>query len=301
MSQLSILSVRRLLWAILLLIAGVGLLGAYMRWASGSGGMRVGRAFAGRSIELFAGSASKPALEETTQRFEAVTGCRVWLQFGGSGRMLAQMQVTRRGDIYVPGSSDFMEQAKRRGLVRPETERIVAFLIVAINVQKGNPKHIKSIKDLARPGIRIGLARPDVVCVGLYAVETLMKAGLWERVRPNIATYAESCAKTAQLVSLGAVDAIVGWRIFQYWNPTRIETVLLKPDRLPRIGYIPIAVSTFCRDRELADRFISFLCSDSGQAIFRKWGYLTTEREVRRLARADTPIGGEWPLPEEWR
>jgi molybdate transport system substrate-binding protein len=89
---------------------------------------------------VFAGAASKPPTEEVAKVFEAKTGVKVYLTFGGSGFVLSQMTLAKKGDIYFPGSSDYMEIAKKKDLVFPETERNVVYLVPAINVQKGNPK-----------------------------------------------------------------------------------------------------------------------------------------------------------------
>jgi molybdate transport system substrate-binding protein len=121
-----------------------------------------------------------------------------------------------------------------------------------------------------------------------------------DRIKPNIVTHAESCERTAQLVALGSVDAVLGWRVFQYWNPDTIETILLKPEQVTRIGYIPIAQSVYCKDAEATGEFIRFILSDEGKAIFRKWHYLTTEEEARPFAAPSAPVGGEWKLPEGW-
>jgi molybdate transport system substrate-binding protein len=256
--------------------------------------------FKGRTIELFVGSASKPATEEAAALFEQRTGAKLVVHYGGSGQMLSQLKLTGRGDIFFPGSSDYMEMAKREGLVLPETERIVVYLIPAINVGKGNPKNIRGLEDLARSNVRVGIARPEAVCVGLYAVEVLDKAGLSDRVRPNMVTQTESCEKTAQLVALGHVDAVIGWEVFEHWQPEKIQTVFLPPERVPRIGYIPIAVTKHAADRELAGAFIEFLTGDQGHALFRKWHYLTSEADARRHALPSTPVGGEFPVPKGW-
>lgn len=255
----------------------------------------------GRMLEVFAGSASKPALEEAARRFEGATGARVLLHLGGSGNMLSQMELLQRGDIYFPGSSDYGELAKRKGLVDPSTEVRVVYLIPAINVQRGNPKNIRGLEDLARPGLRVGIARPETVCVGLYAAEALEARGLSDAVRPNIVNQAESCEKTAQMISLGLVDAVLGWGVFEEWDPARVETVYYPPDEVTRIGYLPAAVSAFPREPELARAFLAYLVSPEGQAVFRAHGYLTELAEARRRARPDTPAGGEWPLPASWR
>jgi len=253
------------------------------------------------ALEIFVGSASKPATEEAVRRFEEQTGTRVNLHFGGSGKMLSEMKLSERGDLYFPGSSDFMELAKREKLVLEETAEIVVYLIPAINVPAGNPKGILSLEDLTRPGLKIGIARPDTVCVGLYAAEILEKNGLTQKLRNKIRTHAPSCAKTAQLITLNVVDAILGWRVFAYWNPERIETILLRPDQIPRIGTIPIAISSFCKDRKRARAFIDFLLSDQARAIYKRWNYLVTEEEAREFVLPEAPVGGTWELPESWK
>lgn len=254
-----------------------------------------------RSLEVFAGSASKPAVQDLAAAFEERTRARVHVHFGGSGALLSQMQLARRGDVYLPGSSDFMELAKRRELVDPVTEVRLFYLVPAIAVARGNPEGIRSLEDLARPGLRVGIARPETVCVGLYGVEALERSGLAERVRPNIVNWAESCEKTAQMLSLGLVDAVLGWDVFDDWDPVRIESVPYPPERVPRIGYAPAAVSVFAREPDLARQFLSFLSGPEGKEAFRRHGYLANLEEARALARPDTPVGGEFPLPEGWR
>ena len=253
---------------------------------------------------VFAGAASKPATEETVRIFQERFGIPVDVVFGGSGFVLSQMKLGKRGDLYFPGSSDFMEMAKKEGLVFPESEKILVYLIPAINVQKGNPKRIYSLKDLTKEGIRVAIANPEMVCVGTYAVEVVEKnltSVEKEKFRKNLVNYTESCEKTANVISLKAVDAVLGWRVFQYWDPKRIETVYLKAEEIPRIGYIPIAISKFTHDKALAQKFIDFLLSPAGRAIFRKYNYLMDLQEARRFTRPDTPVGGEYTLPDEWR
>lgn len=250
-------------------------------------------------LELFVGSASKPATEELVALFEAETGHRVKLFLGSSGNLLSQMKIARRGDIYFPGSSDYMELAKRDGLIVAETERIAAYLIPAINVPKGNPKEITGLRDLSRQDVKVAIANPRHVCVGLYAVEALENAGLGSEIRPKLIGYTDSCAKTANMVALGAADAVLGWRVFESWNPDRIETVLLPPEQAPRIGYIPIAVTTLSENVGPAKQFIELTCSERGKKIFEKWGYITREDDARRFA-PEAKVGGNYVLPKGW-
>ncbi len=236
-------------------------------------------------IEVFAGSASKPALEECARTFEDIAGVKIELHFGGSGTMLSQMKITKRGDLYIPGSPDYMLKAVKEGIVYPDTIKIISYLVPAIIVQKGNPKNITSLEDLAREGIKVGIGDPKSVCVGGYAVEVLKINGLYSKVKRNIIVYAESCSKTAALVTIGTVDAIIGWRVFHLWHPKKTGIVYIEPKyKIPKISYIPAAVSKYTANKNFAEKFIAFLVSSEAHKIFEKYGYIPTEEEARKYA-----------------
>ena len=252
-----------------------------------------------KTITAFSGSASKPATDEAAQAFEKKTGIKVYCNYGGSGTMLSQMKMAREGDLYIPGSPDYMVMAEHDGVVQSESVKIIAYLVPAILVQHGNPKNIQSLSDLAKPGIKVGIGNPEAVCVGLYAYEILEYNKLLQEVGGNIVTYAESCDKTASLVALKAVDAVLGWDVFSAWSPETTDVVYLKPEQIPRLSYIPGAISTFTSDRKSAQKFLDFLVSPQGQEIFSKQGYITMESEARKFA-PNAEIGGEYKLPETY-
>lgn len=253
-----------------------------------------------KEIMVFAGAASKPPLDEAAEAFKKQTGIQVYCTYGGSGAVLSQMKLSKSGDLYMPGSPDYIVMAERDNIIDPKSTKIIAYLIPVISVQHGNPKNIQSLADLAKPGVKVGIGNPEAVCVGLYAIEILDYNHLLVDVYKNIITQAASCDATATLISLKSVDAVMGWDVFHYWAPDNIDTVYLKPEQLPRIAYIPAAISTFAKDRASVGAFIDFLASKTGQDIFKKWGYITTEAEAKKYAPAAT-IGGEYQLPDSYK
>jgi molybdate transport system substrate-binding protein len=252
------------------------------------------------AITAFCGSASKPPLEEAARAFSQKTGITVYLNFGGSGSVLSQMKLSGEGDLYIPGSPDYVVIAEREGIVESGSAKIIAYLVPAIVVQTGNLKNIKSLSDLTVPGIKVGIGNPGSVCLGLYSIEILERNKMLEPMANNIVTYAESCEKVATLVALKAVDAVIGWDVFSAWNPGAMDVVYLKPEQIPRIAYIPAAISKFSRNKENAAKFMDFLTSEEGQGFFSKWGYLVTEKAARKFA-PDAAIGGEYKLPVNYK
>lgn len=258
---------------------------------------------AAETLLVYAGAASKPPTEEFAKLYEQKTGVKVELVFGGSGYMLSQMKLAKQGDIYFPGSSDYMEKAKREGVVYPDSEKVIVYLVPSINVVKGNPHGIKTLQDLTKPGLRVAIANPEGVCLGVYAVEIIentFTAAQKAAFQSNLVNYTESCEKTATAISLKMVDAVIGWSVLEHWDPARIQTIKLPASQVSRIGYIPIAISKFTKNREAAQRFIDFMAGPEGRRIFARYKYFTSAKEAMDWLGSTKPVGGEYAVPADW-
>jgi molybdate transport system substrate-binding protein len=224
-------------------------------------------------LMAFVGSASKPpALEAKAVYEKKHPNIVVDMTFGGSGTLLTQITLEKIGDIYMPGSDDYMDKAEKQAAVDPKTRKIVAYLVPVICVQHGNPEKIRSLADMARPGVTVGLAQAGAVCLGDTSDEILRAAKLEKEVKKNCLTYARSCEQTEQLVQLKEVDAIIGWDAFKSWAPKEIDIVSIPP-KLLRVRNVPAAVITYAKEPKAAADFIAFLTSKQGKAIFAKHGY----------------------------
>ena len=99
--------------------------------------------------------------------------------------------------------------------------------------------------------------------------------------------------------ALNKVDAILGWRVFHYWNPDRMRFVPIAPERIPRISYIPISIPVYTRDVSLSEDFIQFTLSPKGRAIYEKYGYLFSLDKAKSFAPRAL-VGGEYVLPSAY-
>jgi len=250
-------------------------------------------------LDFFCGAAVKVPMEGIIANFEKETGVEVNVIYSGSGNLLSQMEITKRGDVYLCGSPDYVIIGEEKALLVKGTARRGTYLVPAIITSKGNPKNIKCLDDLAKKGVRFGIGNPETVCLGLYAAELLDHNNLLEKVMANTVVFAKGCASTANLAVIGKVDAILGWRVFKVWNPEEVELVEIPGDRIPRLSYNAIAVASFVKNRKLADKFIDYVLSVKGKNIFNKWGYISDESEARKFA-PKAKIGGRYKLPAKY-
>jgi len=257
----------------------------------------------GETLRVFAGAAAKPPLEEIARLYGKKTGVEVELVLGGSGTVLAQMRLAREGDVYLPGSSDYMIRARREGLVRPETERQIAWLVPVLTGPKGNPAGIRTLEDLTRPGVRVLLAQPETVCLGAYAVEIFehsLSPAQCAALRRNIVNHTDSCERTATAVALKLADATIGWHVFEHWLPDRLETVRLPAVQVRRVGYLAGAVGRYSVRPAGAEDFLRYLTGPEARPVWRKYGYFESPEAAWRWLGAERPVGGEYEVPRSW-
>ncbi len=256
-------------------------------------------ASAGKEITVFAGSSSKAALDAAGKAFEAKTGIKVFLNYGGSGTLLSQIELSKTGDLFIPASPDYIAKAAAKNIIDPATETKLYYLVPAILVQNGNPQNITSLADLAKSGLKVAICDPKSVPAGLYAYEILDYNKMLDKIGPNIVTYSDSNDKVSSYVILKTVDAAIAWDNVALQQPDKLDVVYLKADQVPRLSYMSGAVTTFAKDSESARQFLQYLVSDEGRQYFRQFKYYTTESEAAKFA-PQAQIGGVYTLPADY-
>ncbi|MGQ9499892.1 MAG: molybdate ABC transporter substrate-binding protein [Dissulfurimicrobium sp.] len=251
-------------------------------------------------LMVFSGGVFKKPLDELIQYYEKA---KVIANYGNVKTMIAQLELGRQGDIFVVPSTDIMEQAVQKGLVKKESVKSFVYAVPVILVQKGNPKHIKGIEDLLRPDVRFAMANPEVVYVGQIAAEIFDKSLTPEQantLRGKVLTYAEDISKLQSYLIMNQVDAILGFDFLKGWNPDKVDIVKLKSNEVIRIGNGQIGVTAFSKDPRAAEEFIRFILSDKGQDVFKKYGYLTSIEGAYAFVGAKRPVGGIPVVGKEW-
>ncbi|MBP1749194.1 MAG: transporter substrate-binding protein [Deltaproteobacteria bacterium] len=259
---------------------------------------------AGEPLLVFCGAAFKQPMEDVVKAFKEKTKINVTATYGGVGTLLSQIILTKQGDVLVVPSEYVMQQAKAKGVILPGSVESLAYVVPAINVQKGNPKNIKGLADLARPSLRVAIANPELVFTGMLSVEIIQHSLTPEQIgqlKKNIVTYPEDFNKLATTLILGNTDVIMGLNNLSEWYPNKVETIKLKPEEVRRIGAGQVAVLKNSRNVPEAKQFQAFMVSSEGQKIFARYNYFPTPEDAFKWVGAKKPVGGERPAPMDWK
>ena len=119
-------------------------------------------------------------MEKIASNFTEELGKDIQLQYGGSGTLLGNLKIAQKGDLFLAADDSYLYQAREAGLVKEILPLAKMKPVLAFG--QGNPKNIKSLQDLLRDDLNIGLATPDAAAVGKLTRKLLTESGIWNQV-----------------------------------------------------------------------------------------------------------------------
>ncbi|UCC69009.1 MAG: molybdate ABC transporter substrate-binding protein [Armatimonadota bacterium] len=227
---------------------------------------------AATTLLVHAGAGIRPALDELGALFQKETGTRVDYNYKGSACLLPDVCVSKKGDAYIPGELYFMQQAVDRELVK-SGYKVVASMTTVLIVQAGNPKQIESVRDLGKPGIRLGLGDPQAVAIGRAARECLVKAGVWKQAEKNLVMSAQNVTELSNSVKMKHIDASIVWdATAALYNEKEMVTITIDPAHAV-CSPVPAGALKFSKSPRDAQAYVEFLASPEALKIFLKHGF----------------------------
>ncbi len=228
-----------------------------------------------KRMMIYVGAGLRPPVAEAAAAFEKKRSVAIECDYAGSEILISRAKLSGRGDIYIPGEEYYIGRAEKENLIL--SRRQICYFVPVILVQKGNPKVIHKLEDLMRPGIKVGIGDVRACAIGKTVAEMLKKNGIPEPdFDKNVAFKSVTVNELAIHVKTGALDAAIVWdgTAAQYRDST--ETVPIPLDRNV-ISTVAAGILRSTADRETAESFLDFLCSDECRDIFRKHGYTVEE------------------------
>ncbi len=238
----------------------------------------------GAGLRAYGPGGPAPAMQEAAKVFEQKTGITVAVTAGPTADWIEKAKLD--ADLIYSGSETMMTDIAQMMPTQIDETRAEPLYLrpFSILVRPGNPKQIRGLRDLFRPGYRV------------LVVNGAGQNGVWEdaagrqgdiesvrALRKNIVKFAKNSALAKQAwIDDASLDVWLIWNIWQVANPTLADTVAI--EKQYRIYRDTGIVATHQGEQKsAAKQFIEFLKSAEGAAIFQKWGWITPEKKLRTM------------------
>jgi len=238
------------------------------------------------SLLIPCGAGLQPAMDAIGAAYLQRTGVRTDFSYAGSGMLMAQLEFTHSGDLYMPGEAFWVTLAERKGLVAESTP--VVYFTPVLAVPTGNPAGIRTLEDLARPGVRVALGDPEALAIGPRTKRILEGAGLWDTVQPNVVMYAGCLPELANCIAMKGADVGIVWDALALQHRDKMDSIEIEPER-NEAAEVMLATLTCAANPDEAKRFLEFASSEEASAIFEQNGFRTEPPVGIRLAPREGP------------
>jgi molybdate transport system substrate-binding protein len=219
-------------------------------------------------ISIFAGSMLKPAIDDLITEFETREGVRVTRVYNGCGILVAQMKAGLLPDAYFACDKEFMNQVT--DLFAPPVD--VSQNELVILVQKGNPHSIRSLKDLTRKGLRVGIGHEKQCAMGWITQNTFREGGVQQEVMENVTVQTPTGDMLVNQLRTGSLDAAVAYLsnaagAADYLDAIQIQGITCS------VATQPWAVAAGSKFPQTAGRLFDKLSSTEAQEVFESEGF----------------------------
>lgn len=171
-------------------------------------------------------------------------------------------------DVFASADGAQMDVVAEQDLVSRRVD--FATNRMAIVTPADDPAGIDGPADLARPGVKLVLAAPQVPA-GVYAREALDRLGILDAVEANVVSNEEDVKAVVNKVALGEADAGI---VYVTDVTDRLRMIDFPPDVDVKVRY-PIATLSGAADASAARAFYDLVTSPEGTRILEAHGFGT--------------------------
>jgi molybdate transport system substrate-binding protein len=255
---------RRVLYPVLILLAAAALVPRTLRARE-------------RALTVFAAASLTDAFNALKAPFErAHPGLAVWFSFGASSTLRLQIEQGAPADLFASADTAQMRPLVSRRLV--STPRTFARNRLVVVVPKADPGKVRSVRDLARPGLRV-VTTSETVPIGRYTQQVLERLShtrgyppdFGRRVNAGVISREMNVRAVLVKVELAEADAAIVYES-DARSSARVRAIPIPASANVTAQY-PIAVVATTRRRSEAEAFTRFLLSPQGQTILRQHGF----------------------------
>jgi molybdate transport system substrate-binding protein len=234
--------------------------------------------FAQEELLVSAAASLTDVLTALNADAEKAAGCKVLLNFGGSGALRKQIEEGAPADVFFSAAAEDVDKLEKAGLLAPGSRVDLlsnAIVLVGDSSLKA-PADIAALRDLLSGASVLAIGNPSAVPAGRYATEALKSLGLYQSVESKLAL-GGSVRQVLQFVSSGSAPlGIVFLTDAMTIKPGDKTAILYRfpESALPTPVLYPVAVVAASKRKDAAARYVDFLRSKEAKEAFTKAGFV---------------------------
>lgn len=220
------------------------------------------------SINVFAAASLTEAFTELGRDFEDDNpGTDVAFNFFSSGVLAQQIVDGAPADVFASADHETMQRVLAAG--KAKSPRVIARNRLAIVVEPGNPKRVRTLADLARDDVVFVMCADAAPC-GRLGAAALAGAG----VDAAPSSLEDNVKAVVNRVALGEADAGLVYQTDVKAAGRGVDGVAIEnvEDRAVESSY-PMAVITGSTKRDAAEAWTAFVLSARGQRVLKSFGF----------------------------
>jgi molybdate transport system substrate-binding protein len=227
-------------------------------------GLAAGQASAGPS-----GQITVYAAASLTDVLPRIDGSQRY-QFGGSNTLAAQITQGAPADVFASANMTLPNQLFSRDLCSKPVVFTRNGLVVV--VPRSNPAGIRSVYDLAKPGVKLVVAGAGVP-VGSYTLQILKNMNLSASVLKNVVSEETDVREVLAKVALGEADAGFVYATDAKTVASRVNVIKVPAWAQPKVQY-GICIVSRSGNKADAQAFVNRVLGRAGQAQLLRAGFL---------------------------
>jgi molybdate transport system substrate-binding protein len=218
------------------------------------------------SVTVLAASSLTKGFTGLGEEFRAAhPGTKIEFSFGSSSDLEQSIEEGAPADVFASADQKNMTNLVAAG-DNSGAPANFARNRLEIAVEKGNPKHIAKLSDLAEPGVTVVLCDPSAPC-GKFAAEVLDNA----HVNLTPKSLEVGVKATLSKVELGEADAAIVY-ISDVTSSGKVDGVDI-PDDVNILTTLPIVALKDSKNAALAKAFVDFVVAHQS-GLVSKYGFL---------------------------
>jgi molybdate transport system substrate-binding protein len=256
------------------------------------------------TLTIFAASSLTDAFIALKDTFiEQHPNIDIVLNFASSSTLAAQLNAGAPADMFASANPMQMQVVIDEGTINKNRVEIFATNRLVVVMPSDNPAHIMSLEDLANDGVLLVLAMPNVP-IRDYTEQMLNNLNnkfgddFTEQVLSNLVSEEANVRQIATRVALGEADAGIVYQTDVVGKISEQVITLPIDTSISPLATYPIAPLAESQHLEVAETFIEFVLSDTGQTILHRYGFCVPAIMENELILEVTPEVTSDPFDE---